>query len=398
MKLFKASLIALGATALMYCSDGSTTSAATLKAGENVQTAAGETVTAAVVTDLGDGTSEVTYIVGNGTAKIIVDNTTWVEIPGASSGDTDGTTTGGNGETTGSAGETTGSAGETTGTTGETTGETTASTSGEEGSGSTDGVVFDDLSKFHAEAGGISEGDVKGLWFADADITNGGATTVTDLNQQDLVNGDPADSTKWGGWNFSEGNAYQDGALVVEINISRFAADDTASAWDAWAAGTIGYKFKLRTEGGDLARRTDGSSIGDPGQLKLGDFLCLDMDYSGSFRQNVTYLRVDFDETKRFDNYENIFDGNNPTSYNPARYDIPNGEVYGGRATVKIPIQSVYYPSWDSNVPESWAEANAEDVFRIMINRISAPAEEHGDITDAGLETLKVYKISKNDC
>jgi hypothetical protein len=395
MKLFKASLIALSATALMYCAEDSATSPATLKVGEKVQNAAGVAVTAAIVKDLGNGTSEVTYIDGTGTAKIIVDNTTWIEIPGASSGDTDGTTTGGNGGTTG-----TDAQGNTDTTKVGSSSETTASSSSEEASGST-AIVFDDLSIYHATDGGISEGEVIGLWFADADVTSGGATTVTDLKQQDLINGDSEDSTKWGGWNFSEGNAYQDGALAVEINISRFASDDTAQAWDAWAAGTIGYKFKLRSEGGDWARRTDGSSIGDPGQLEFDDFLCLDMEYSGAYRQGVSYLRVDFDETKRFPDYENIFDNANVALYNPGRYDIPKSAVYGGRATVKIPIQNVYYPDWDANVPaDGWLEPNAQDVFRIMINRVSAPAAENGDITDAGIETLKIHKISKTkkDC
>jgi hypothetical protein len=163
-------------------------------------------------------------------------------------------------------------------------------------------------------------------------------------------------------------------------------------SWNYW------LQFKLRTEDWDLARRTDGSTIGDPGQLEFDDFLCLDMDYSGDFRQGVSYLRVDFDETKRFTNHENILDNANNILYNPARYDIPNGQVYGGRATVKIPIGAVYYPYWDSNAPESWAENNAADVFRILIHRLSVPAIEHGNITDAGIETLKIYRISKNDC
>jgi hypothetical protein len=125
------------------------------------------------------------------------------------------------------------------------------------------------------------------------------------------------------------------------------------------------------------------------------------MEYSGAYRQGVSYLRVDFDETKRFPDYENIFDNANVALYNPGRYDIPKSAVYGGRATVKIPIQNVYYPDWDANVPaDGWLEPNAQDVFRIMINRVSAPAAENGDITDAGIETLKIYKISKTkeDC
>jgi hypothetical protein len=221
---------------------------------------------------------------------------------------------------------------------------------------------------------------------------------VLDVHGESLSQGSLTDSTKWRGWNFSEGNAYQNGALQVHLEMNNYVNDDPDLAWDAWASAGIGYKLKLKTEGGDFARRTDGSAIGEPRQFSFDDVLCIDMEYTGKFRNGVTWLRVDFDETKRFSNYENIFDSNNSSSYNPAHYDIPNGQVYGGRATVKIPIGAVDYSYWDSNAPESWAENNAADVFRILIHRLSAPAEEHGPMTDPGTEVLKIYRMSKNDC
>jgi hypothetical protein len=260
-------------------------------------------------------------------------------------------------------------------------------------------VVFDDFSKFHGTAGGVSEGDVTGLWFAQDDQAAGGSSEVLDVHGESLSRGSLTDSTKWRGWNFSEGNAYQNGALQVYLEMNNYVSDHPDLPWDAWASAGIGYKFKLKTEGGEFARRADESTIGEPGQFSFDDVLCIDMEYTGSFARNVTFLRVDFDETKRFYNYEMSL-GSDAPKYSVARYVVPNGDVYGGRAIVKIPIALVQRDKWDfsSQAPNFWDASHAVDIFSILIHRISAPAYEDGAMPDPGTEVLKIYRISKNDC
>ena len=261
-------------------------------------------------------------------------------------------------------------------------------------------VVFDDFSKAHSSNGGFSEGDVTGLWFAYDDQSFGGSSEVLDANGDLLSQTEPGDPTKWLGWNFSEGNAYQNGALEVHLKMTEYAKNNPNVAWDAWAAAGLAYKFKLREEWGELARRADESTIGEAGQLSFEDALCIDMEYTGSFRQNISYLRIDFDETRRYNNHEDILDANNLPLYSVAKYVVPNGNVYGGRATIKIPIAAVHRDPWDisSQAPDFWNESHATDIFQILINRLSAPAIEYGAMTDPGTEVLKIYKVSKNDC
>jgi hypothetical protein len=261
-------------------------------------------------------------------------------------------------------------------------------------------VVFDDFSKTHSSNGGFSEGDVTGLWYAYDDQSFGGSSEVLDANGDLLSQTEPGDPTKWLGWNFSEGNAYQNGALEAHLKITEYAIDEPNLAWDAWAAAGLAYKFKLREERGEIARRADESTIGEAGQLSFEDAFCIDMEYTGSFGRNISYLRIDFDETRRYNNHEDIMDNNNPPLYSAARYTVPNGDVYGGRATIKIPIVAVSRDRWDSSpqAPDSWDASHAADIFQILIHRISAPAEEDGFMTDPGTEVLKIYKVSKNDC